>query len=121
MTKKFKTPAQFNAAQNKKRGKKNHPMNLFAKNKLSGHPAYVYNKSGHYYHNIGLTHDSDNDRNIRLDTNPNPHDTQTAYIKPDPEITHVDNFKKKYSGWKFGDSDAKKVESVKQKAPKKDK
>ena len=121
MAKKFKTPGQYNAAQNKKRGKNTHPMNMFARNSKSGHPAYVYHKLGHNYFNIGITHDSADGQNILLNVNPEPGNTSEAYIKSNPEIGRDKNFNEKLPDWKFDATDLPKVEAVKQKSPKKHK
>ena len=118
MSKKFKTPGEYIAA-HKKVGSNNHPMNMFARNSKSGHPAYVYHKQGHNYLNIGITHDDEDGNNIKLHVNPEPDNKSVAYIKPQPEVGRDKNFKEKLPGWKFDESDIPDVEAVKRKQPKK--
>lgn len=90
----------------------------FRKNKLSGHPAYIFKKVGNKYEFIGITHAeiTQGTRNIKLDKSPNPADKKIAYIKPKTEKLKENKFSKKpYKGWKFTEKDRTKVESVKNK------
>lgn len=95
--------------------KRSHPMNTVRRNKKSGHPGYVYHQRGHYYEYIGITHDSDNGKNIALEVNPEPGNTSQAYIKPQPERSPTSNFTEQLHGWTIADIDKPKVESVKKK------
>lgn len=96
-------------------GKDNHPMDMFAKSKRSGHPNWIYEKRGKKYIHIGITHNADNGKNIPLNKNPEPNNDSQAYIKPYPEASRKENFKEIYSGWKFSDEDKPKVEKVQKK------
>ncbi len=96
-------------------GKDNHPMNAFARHKKSGHPNWIYEKHGNFYKHIGITHDSDDGKNIPLEKNPEPGNDSQAYIKPNPEESRKENFKETYSGWKFADEDKQKVKKVQKK------
>ena len=90
----------------------------FRKNKVSGHPAYIYKKVGRRYEFIGITHAeiTQGVKNIRLDQSPNPKDTQTSYIRPKSEQLKENKFSKQpYKGWKFTANDKKKVDAVKNK------
>lgn len=99
--------------------KDDHPMDMFAKNKKSGHPNWIYEKRGNTYVHIGITHDADNGKNIPLNKNPEPDNDSQAYIKPYPEASRKENFKETYSGWKFSDEDKPKVKKVQKKPIKK--
>ena len=50
--------------------------NEFRKNKVSGHPAYIYAKVGNKFIFLGITHSAIDSKtgelNIKLDKNPNP-------------------------------------------------
>lgn len=96
---------------------RSHPMRSIRRNRKSGHPAYVYHQRGHYYENIGITHDGKNG-NIPLDVNPEPGNTTTAYIKPFPEIHREEDLKEVLPDWKIAESDMPKIERVKQRLPK---
>lgn len=91
--------------------------NEFRKNKVSGHPAYIYAKVGNKFIFLGITHSAIDSKtgkiNIRLDKNPNPKDNRISYIKSKSEMLKENKFAKPYNGWKFSDSDIRKVESIK--------
>ena len=90
----------------------------FRKNKVSGHPVYIYKKVGRKYEFIGITHAeiTQGVRNIKLEKSPNPNDSKTSYIRPKSEQLKENKFSKTpYKGWKFTDSDKSKVEKVKNK------
>lgn len=99
--------------------KSKHPMDVFAKNKKSGHPGWIYEKRGNYYAHIDITHDDDNGRNIPLKVNPEPGNTSQAHIKPNPKMSRTSDFKERYPHWRFDEQDKKKVNAVKKKPFKK--
>lgn len=94
-----------------------HPMNVFRKNKRSGHPAYVYHQNGNYYEYIGITHNPTG--NIPLNVNPEPGNDSKAYVKPQPEIVRRKNLVDPLPNWKFDESDKETIEKIKKKEPKK--
>lgn len=91
--------------------------NEFRKNKISGHPAYIYAKVGNKFVFLGITHSEIDSKtgkfNIRLDRNPNPLDNRTSYIKTQEEKLKENKFARPYKGWRFVDSDISKVENIK--------
>lgn len=88
-----------------------------------GHPAYIYAKIGNDFKLIGITHDDvtrningkGKTKNIRLEQNPNPEDSRTAYVRPEPEHAAAKHFGKKLKGWKFAQKDKVKIEEIKKK------
>lgn len=88
----------------------------FRKNKVSGHPAYIYKKVGRKYVYVGITHAeiTDGTKNIKLEKNPNPKDQKDAYLRPKSEKQKENKFSKKpYKGWSFTKKDKIKVEKIK--------
>ena len=90
-------------------------LNEFRKNKDTRHPAYIYARVGNEYKYIGLTHSpiTNNVKNIKLEKNPNPLDTKTAYFRPKSELGRVNRFKKKETGWFFTKKDKEKINKYK--------
>ena len=80
-----------------------------------GHPTYIYARQGDDYLYLGLTHAeiTKGVRNIRLDKNPNPKDSRTAYVRPKAEKNNKASFGKKLQGWSFSDSDKEKIKKYK--------
>ena len=68
----------------------------FRKNKVSGHPVYIYKKVGRKYEFIGITHAeiTQGVRNIKLEKSPNPNDSKTSYIRPKSEQLKKNKFSK---------------------------
>lgn len=91
--------------------------NEFRKNKVSGHPAYIYAKIGNKFIYLGITHSAIDSKtgelNIKLDKNPNPFDSRNSYIKSKSEMLKENKFAKPYKNWKFSDSDIQKIEDIK--------
>ena len=90
----------------------------FRKNKVSGHPAYIYAKVGNEFIYLGLTHSAIDKKsgkiNILLECNPNPKDSQDAYIKTQSETLKSNKFSKQpYKNWSFTPNDQKKVDKIK--------
>ncbi len=86
----------------------------FRNAKLTGHPQYVYDEDGRKYKIIGITKSpiTNGVENIKLDRNPEPQNSDAAYIRPNPDTVDkgVENVRLK--GWSFADSDKKKVQTV---------
>lgn len=98
--------------------KKETKRDEFRKNKVSGHPAYIYKKVGRKYEFIGITHAeiTQGVRNIKLEQSPNPKDEKDTYIRPKSEQLKENKFSKKpYKDWKFTAKDKQKVEKIKNK------
>ena len=89
--------------------------NEFRRNKVSGHPAYIYAKVGDEYKFIGLTHSpiTRNVKNIKLEKNPNPKDTSAAYFSPFPNQQKQNKFKNREIGWSFSKVDEKRINRYK--------
>ena len=96
------------------RNKKEIKKNEIRKNKKTEHPAYIYARVGNSYKFIGITHSpiTQGVKNIKLDKNPNPKDTSTAYIRPKGQIDKSSNFKSKEKDWKLSKQDKRKVQGV---------
>ena len=91
--------------------------NEFRYNKArTGHPAYIVEVDGDKVRILGLTEKivTHKQKNIKLDKNPNPKDKRDAFIRPHTEILEFTDktFSKKLEGWKFANSDKKKVKDV---------
>lgn len=86
----------------------------FRNAKFTGHPQYVYDEDGRIYRVIGITKSSVTNgvANIELERNPEPGNSEKAYVRPSPDKVDkgVENVRLK--GWKFTKGDKKKVEAV---------
>lgn len=93
----------------------------FHDGKLTGHPQYVYDEDGRQYKIIGVTKSPKTDGvwNIELDCNPEPNNSAKAYIRPKPDKVNKGVKNKRLKGWKFSETDKKKVQAVIDKANKK--
>lgn len=82
--------------------------------KFTGHPQYVYDEDGTRYKVIGITSAprTNGILNIALDVNPQPKNKNKAYIRPKPDSENKGAFGERLKGWKFADSDKKKVKNV---------
>ena len=80
--------------------KKNERKNEFRKNRVTGHPTYIYAKSGDDYKYIGITHAkvTDGIKNIPLTKNPIPKDSRQSYVRPIAEKKNRSTFGKKLNG-----------------------
>lgn len=92
----------------------------FRRNKDNGHPAYIYEKVGSRFKYIGITHASITRRtkNIRLEENPDPKKSDTAYILPYTKNAKTKRFSDKKNDWKFAEADRKKVNKIIKKSKK---
>ena len=82
--------------------------------KFTGHPQYVYDEDGNEYKVIGLTQSSHTNgvANIPLDKNPEPNNSEQAYIRPKPDRVNKGVRNERLKGWRFADSDKPKVQAV---------
>lgn len=86
----------------------------FKNAKFTGHPQYVYDEDGRKYKVIGITSSPKTNgvANIMLDSNPEPNNKKTAYIRSKPDTVDKGVRNEKLKGWKFANSDKKKVQNV---------
>ena len=103
---------------NKKEIKKNtrfqRHFRKFHSKETTGHPSYVYDEKGNVYKVIGITGAAKTNDvlNIKLDKNPDPKNGKTAYIQPKPKEVPKGAKNKRLKGWKFTESDKKKVQAI---------
>ena len=64
--------------------------------------AFLFQKGDNYIY-IGLTHSpiSQGVKNIKLNVNPNPHDSKDSYVKPKPNKDKKSTFGKREKGWRI--------------------
>ena len=86
----------------------------FHTKKTTGHPQYVYDENGKVYKIIGITEApvTNGEKNIPLDKNPEPGKSSKAYLRPKPDEIDKGVRNDKLKGWKFTESDKKKVETI---------
>ena len=86
----------------------------FKNGKFTGHPQYVYDEDGRKYKVIGITGSPSTNGvlNIKLDKNPEPNNSRTAYIRPVPDNVDKGERNIKLVGWKFCGSDKPKVKAI---------
>lgn len=86
----------------------------FKNGKFTGHPQYVYDEKGQKYLIIGITESPETNgvANIPLDVNPEPKNTNPAYIRPKPDSVEKGARNIKLKGWKFAGSDKPKIQAV---------
>lgn len=86
----------------------------FHSKKTTGHPSYVFDENGNVYKVISITSSpvTNNVSNIRLERNPEPGNTTTAYVRP--KVIDIPNGTKnsKLKGWSFSNFDKKKVQVI---------
>ncbi len=82
--------------------------------KFTGHPQYIYDEDGTKYKIIGITSAKNTNGvlNVELDVNPEPKNTKKAYIRPKPDSENKGAFGERLKGWRFVESDKKKVRNV---------
>lgn len=117
-------------AENARKKKNNKPAKRFqphfrkAYNEaLSRHPQYIYGEEGKTYKTLGLTSSpsTDNIQNIPLSHNPEPNNTDKAYLRPNPNQANKKVFGSRLKGWRFCDEDKKTVQAIIDKHEKKKK
>lgn len=93
----------------------------FKNGKFTGHPQYVYGEDGRKYKILGITSSpfTNGVANIELDKNPEPNNKKVAYIRPKPDKVDKGVQNVRLNGWKFSNSDKKKVYAVIEKYDKK--
>lgn len=86
----------------------------FHAKKTTGHPQYVYDEDGKVYKIIGITEApvTNGEKNIPLDKNPEPGKSSKAYLRPKADVIDKGVRNDKLKGWKFIESDKKKVEEI---------
>ena len=82
--------------------------------KFTGHPQYVYDEDGNRYKVIGITKSPETNgvKNVLLERNPEPGNSAKAYLRSKPDKEAKGAFGPKLKGWKFVDSDKKKVRNI---------
>ncbi|PWM71834.1 MAG: hypothetical protein DBX59_07900 [Bacillota bacterium] len=82
--------------------------------KFTGHPQYVYDEQGREYKVLGITSSPKTNGvlNVRLEHNPEPNNPKTAYVRPKPDSENKGAFGDRLKGWKFSESDKKKVRTI---------
>ena len=82
--------------------------------KFTGHPQYVYDEQGNEYKVLGITSSSMTNGvlNVKLERNPEPNNTNTAYVRPKPDKESKGAFGHRLKGWKFSENDKKKVRTI---------
>lgn len=87
----------------------------------TSHPQYVYGDDGKRYKVLGITSSPETDGiiNMKLEVNPEPGNTKTAYIRTKPGTVNKGVRNKKLKGWKLAKADKPKVQEIIDKAEKK--
>ena len=112
MAKKRKTPSRNNGTADNKRFQRH--FRKFHDKETTAHPQYVYDEDGRQYKVIGITKSpfTNGVLNIRLEQNPEPNNSKPAYIRPVPDTVNKGVRNERLKGWKFADSDKKKVQVI---------
>ncbi len=86
----------------------------FKNAKFTGHPQYVYDDIGKEYKVLGITSSPKTNgvANIKLERNPEPKNTKTAYVRVNPDKVEKGVRNEQLKGWKFSDNDKKKVRNI---------
>lgn len=86
----------------------------FHSKETTGHPSYVYDEKGNVYKVLGITSASKTNEvlNIKLEKNPEPNNTDSAYIQPKSKDIPKGTKNKKLKGWKFSDKDKQTVQKI---------
>ena len=98
----------------KKPRRKSVAKNEFRYNNQTAHPNYIFEESGNRYRALGLTHNSSTfgRANMPLDQNPDPKDSQKAYVRNGIISDKKSNFSKKtISTYAFGADDFPNVKA----------
>ena len=109
MKKKKKTPIN---GENKKRFQPH--FRKFKNAKLTGHPQYVYDECGRQYKVLGITSSPQTNGvlNVKLEKNPEPNNSKTAYVRTTPDKVDKGVRNDKLKGWKFTGKDKEKVRII---------
>lgn len=86
----------------------------FHTKETSGHPSFVYDEKGNEYKVVGVTSSprTNGVLNIQLKKNPEPGNTNKAYIRPKPMKINKGVRNTKLKGWTFSSEDKKVVQEV---------
>lgn len=86
----------------------------FKNAKFTGHPQYVYDEQGREYKVLGITSSPKTNGvlNVRLESNPEPNNSKPAYVRAKPDKVDKGVRNERLKGWKFSESDKKKVRSI---------
>lgn len=109
MKKKKKTPIN---GENKKRFQAH--FRKFHDKTTTSHPQYVYDECGRQYKILGITSSPTTNgvSNIKLEKNPEPHNTDDAYVRPVPGKINKGVRNDKLKGWKFTGNDKNTVRII---------
>ena len=93
----------------------------FHNKETTGHPQYVYDETGKEYKVLGITSSPKTNGvlNIRLKVNPEPKNSNAAYVLPTTSKINKGVRNTKLKGWRFSSSDKKVVQDVIDKGEKK--
>lgn len=82
--------------------------------KFTGHPQYVYDDTGKEYRVLGITSSPKTNGiiNVKLERNPEPNNSKTAYVRTKPDKENKGAFGERLKGWKFTENDKKKVRLI---------
>ena len=82
--------------------------------KFTGHPQYVYGEDGTRYKILGLTSSpiTNGVYNVRLKENPEPHNSESSYVRPNTDKERKGAFGERLKGWKFSSADKKTVKNI---------
>lgn len=107
--KKKKTPIN---GENKKRFQAH--FRKFHDKTTTSHPQYVYDECGRQYKILGITSSPTTNGvlNIKLEKNPEPHNTDDAYVRPVPGKINKGVRNDKLKGWKFTGNDKNTVRII---------
>ena len=82
--------------------------------KFTGHPTYVFDEDGNKYKVLGVTHAEKTNGipNIKLAKNPEPNNTNIAYIKTKVDKEEKNKFGARLKGWKLSNEDKPRVKAI---------
>lgn len=110
MSKKKKTPK--NGGKENKRFQPH--FRKFHDKTTTSHPQYVYDECGRQYKILGITSSPQTNGvlNVKLEKNPEPNNSDTAYVRPVPNHINKGVRNDKLKGWKFTGKDKEKVRII---------
>lgn len=119
--KKSKDKEQQKSTTEKKRFQRH--FRRFHSKETTGHPSYVYDEKGNVYKVLGVTSASKTNEvlNIKLERNPEPGNTDPAYVQPKAKEIPKGTKNKKLKGWKLSGKDKQTVQEIIDKNEKKKK
>jgi len=86
----------------------------FHDKKTTGHPQYVFDENGRKYRVIGITSSPKTNGiiNVQLEVNPEPGNTEPAFVRPNPDEIDKGTRNEKLKGWKLSGNDKQKVKKI---------